>query len=406
MYVIIPYPSIVIVLNKLKIDDDEKMLNESSKGNITELSKVPEGSESPQYVRTSLAAAMTMGLIPGKFFHNTKLYCINLLLTYNDGCFGKCAYCGLSKARSTDNPWRDNSFIRVDWPTVALDEVISRIKGGHCPHVERVCISMITNNKTRKDLITVVKRLSETVDQVSALITPTIVDKKWLNELKMAGADMVGIAIDTATPELFEKLRGSGVKGYHKWKKYWKTFKEAVEVFGGENVGIHLIVGLGESEAEMIKIIQQAQNMNAKTHLFSFYPEEESSLQKHLQPPIGQYRRIQLARYIINHNLTSIDKMVFDENGQIRDYGLSKTALINVINSGSPFLTSGCRGKTMENACNRPFGNCTPYQAYMGELRNYPFQPEKKDIERIHSQLNDFSDKSKNSKDIPPTINE
>jgi biotin synthase len=382
------------------------MLNESSRSNITAKLEAHEGGESPQYVRTSLAAAMTMGLIPGKFFHNTKLYCINLLLTYNEGCFGRCAYCGLSRARLTDNPWRDNSFIRVDWPTVALDEIISRINGGHCPHVERVCISMITNSKTRRDLITVVKRLSETVDRISALITPTIVDKKWLHELKMAGADMVGIAIDAATPELFEKLRGQSVMGNHKWRKYWKTLEEAVEIFGDDNVGIHLIVGLGESEADMVNIIQQAQKMGAKTHLFSFYPEEESSMQNHPQPPIGQYRRIQLARYLINHNLTSLARMEFNDTGQISDYGLNKKSLFNIINSGLPFLTSGCRGKTMENACNRPFGNCTPYQAYIGELRNYPFQPEKKDIKTIHKQLNDFSEKSKNPQDLTTPIDE
>ncbi len=37
--------------------------------------------ESPSYVRTSLAAAMTMSQIPGKFYRDAKLYCINILLT-------------------------------------------------------------------------------------------------------------------------------------------------------------------------------------------------------------------------------------------------------------------------------------------------------------------------------------
>jgi biotin synthase len=98
--------------------------------------------------------------------------------------------------------------------------------------------------------------------------------------------------------------------------------------------------------------------------------------------------------------------MEFNDTGQISDYGLNKKSLFNIINSGLPFLTSGCRGKTMENACNRPFGNCTPYQAYIGELRNYPFQPEKKDIKTIHKQLNDFSEKSKNPQDLTTPIDE
>jgi len=363
-----------------------------------------EKRESPEYIRTSLAAAMTMGIIPGRFFREAKLYCINLLLTYDEGCIGRCAYCGLSRARETSKAWKENSFIRVDWPTVPLDEVISRIKSGVCPHVERVCVSMITNNKARRDLITVVDRLHKEVDLISALITPTIIDKEWLYELKMVGADMVGVAIDAATPGLFEELRGRGVKGPHRWEKYWNTVEDAVEVFGRNKVGVHLIVGLGETEKEMIKVIQQAHDMGAKTHLFSFYPEERSPMQDCRQPPIGNYRRIQLARYLINHDITSAEEMGFNKNNQLIDYGIDSERLNRIIDSGLPFMTSGCPGKTLENACNRPFANCTPYQAYIGELRNYPFQPNGNDIKIIRKQLYDYSDTSKTW--APPLVSE
>lgn len=358
---------------------------------VTEDLEYDKKHESPDYVRTSLAAAMTMGIYPGRFFRDAKLYCINLLLTYDEGCTARCAYCGLSGARDTGRPWSEQSFIRVDWPTVALDEVTSRLRGGFCPHVERVCVSMITNGRARRDLITVVDRLHREVDSISALITPTIVDKEWLYRLKEAGADMVGVAIDAATRELFEKLRGQGIRGPHRWEKYWKTVGEAVEVFGRGKVGVHLIVGLGETEEGMVGTIQRAHNMGAQTHLFSFYPEEKSTMQDHPQPPIGKYRRIQLARYLINHGLSSVDKMGFDKDGRLIDYGVNEENLDGIIDSGMPFMTSGCPGKTLENACNRPFDNCTPYQAYIGELRNYPFQPNEEDVKIIRKQLWDYS---------------
>jgi biotin synthase len=350
--------------------------------------------ESPRYVRVSLAAAMTMGIIPGRFFRDAKLYCINLLLTYDDGCIGRCAYCGLSRNRVTGKSWREDSFIRVDWPAVTLDEVISRMKSGICPHVERICVSMVTNARAPRDLIVVVDRLHREIDLISALITPTIVDKGWLYSLRDSGADMVGIAIDAATPELFEKLRGSGVGGPHRWETYWVSVKDAVEVFGRNRVGVHLIAGLGETEKEMVEAIQRAYDMGAQTHLFSFFPEEGSPMQNCPQPPIGSYRRIQLARYLINHGIVSAEKMRFDEKGRILSYGVNREVLDRAIDSGSPFMTSGCPGKTMENACNRPFANSTPYQAYIGELRNYPFKPNKGDIRIIRRQLHDYSNKS------------
>ena len=43
---------------------------------------------------------------------------------------------------------------------------------------------------------------------------------KGMLEMKKAGADMIGVAIDLATPELFDKYRGKGVGGPHKWDKY------------------------------------------------------------------------------------------------------------------------------------------------------------------------------------------
>jgi biotin synthase len=343
--------------------------------------------ESPKHVRTSIAAAMTMGLVPGKFYRDAKLHCLNLLLTYKEGCAANCAYCGLSRGRQTGKEWKDQSFIRVDWPIVSLDEVIESMQKECCSHVERVCISMITNGRSVKDTLLIVEKLHTKTDRISALITPTIIDKKWLFQLKKAGVDMVGIAIDTVTANLFDEFRGRNVKAPHRWKKYWKTVKEAVEVFGRGKVGVHLIAGLGEKEKEMVETIQRAQEMGAKTHLFSFFPEERSAMQNHVQPPIGKYRRIQLARYLINCNLTELKRMTFDEKGRLLSFGVDQENLGRIINEGTAFMTSGCEGESLENACNRPFANCTPHQALMGEMRNFPFQPNREDIEQIKKQI-------------------
>ncbi len=348
--------------------------------------------ESPYYVRVSLAVALTLGYIRGCFYRGAKLYCVNLLLTYREGCCGRCAYCGLSGSRNIKGIWERRSFIRVDWPVIPLDDLIERMKTKRCSHVERACISMITHRKARRDTLYIVERLREVVDLVSSLIAPTVIDKRWLYELREAGADRVGIAIDAATRELFDKLRGRGVGGPHRWERYWRTVEEAIDVFGRGYVGVHFIVGLGETEREMVEAIQRAHDMGAPTHLFSFFPEEGSLMEDHPQPPIGQYRRVQLARYLINKGLSRCENMGFDEGGRIIDFGVSEEVLTRVIESGEPFRTSGCPGKTMEYACNRPYANCTPYQAMIGELRNYPFKPNRVDVQLIKAQLTDYSD--------------
>ena len=46
------------------------------------------------------------------------------------------------------------------------------------------------------------KAFRKKIDAISGLITPTIVTKEWLYDLKEAGADKIGVAVDAATPPL------------------------------------------------------------------------------------------------------------------------------------------------------------------------------------------------------------
>jgi biotin synthase len=333
---------------------------------------------SPEYIQTSLAASLTLGFQSGSFHRNAKLKGLNLLLHYEEGCLGKCHFCGLSRSRR-QGP-REKTFIRVDWPLYSLEEIIQRAKGKDQLH--RVCISMITHPKALEDTLYVIQRLRENTDlYISVLISPTLIHQEdSLMAMKKAGADRVGIAIDAATPELFDRLRGKGVGGPHQWDHYWDVVRMSVSVFGEFYVGIHLIVGLGETEKEMVEAIQKGQDIGAHTHLFSFFPEKGSPMEGHPPPSLGQYRRIQLARWMINGALGSANQMRFNENGGLTDFGID---IEPHIQNGEPFMTSGCPGRDGKVACNRPYGNERP----SGPIRNFPFMPEPEDIEEIKNQL-------------------
>ena len=313
-----------------------------------------------------------------KSCRNAKLRGLNLLLHYEEGCMGKCHFCGLSKSRKEDR--KGKTFIRVDWPLYPLEEILQRTKDKNQLH--RVCISMITHPQALEDTIYVIQRFKEESDLfISVLISPTLIRHlKYFEAMKGAGADRIGVAIDAATHELFDQLRGKGVNGPHQWDHYWRTVEMAAAVLGKFCVGIHLIVGLGETEREMVQAIQRGQDNGALTHLFSFFPEKGSPMQDHPSPPLDQYRRIQLTRWIINEGLGSIDQMKFDEKGQLIDFGIDTNPLIQ---KGEPFMTSGCPGRDGKVACNRPYGNERP----SSPIRNFPFLPDAEDIEEIRKQL-------------------
>lgn len=342
-----------------------------------------EKQESPEYLRMSLAAAMTLGFKPGLFYRNARLYCINVLLTYNEGCAARCAYCGLSNSRP--GTYSKKSFIRVTWPQYTLDEIIEAISTRQ-DRVKRICISMVTNNRAIRDTKDICERLRFSFDvPVSLLISPTILKYGDLVDFKRAGADKIGVAIDLATKELFDKYRGRGVKGPHKWEKYWQCLKDCLGIFGRGNAGSHFMTGMGETEQEMCEAMQEVRDMGGSTHLFSFYPEADSQMADHPIPPMDQYRRIQIARYLIDNNISDASRFRFDDLGKIIDFGLSKKELDEIINAGEPFRTSGCTGYDGVVACNRPFANSRPGP----DMRNYPFKPENEDINRIRQQLSE-----------------
>jgi len=334
--------------------------------------------ESPEYVRVSCAAAITLGFQPGLFYRNAKLTCINILMQYREGCRANCLYCG--QAREIPSGSECKNLIRVEWPSYRLAEVIERTREVQ-NNVQRICISTITHPRAPEDLLAIVKGIRKSLDlPVSTLITPTIITKKHMVELKQVGVEMIGIAIDAATPRLFYDLRGKGAGGPHMWSRYFNGLKEAVKIMGKGRVGCHLIVGLGESEEEITSTIQMVHELGAMTHLFSFFPELESALENRPQPPLGQYRRIQMARYLIDSAISKFEKMKFDHMKRITNFGIDVSELMEIIESGEPFKTSGCPG------CNRPFANERPSQP----IRNFPFPPEKIDIDDIKRQIMDL----------------
>ncbi len=341
--------------------------------------------DSPDHLRLSLAAAMELGFSPGTFHRGARLHCVNLLLTYDPGCRANCAFCGLS--RDARRRLNDRQFIRVSWKVFRTDDIIDRLrKIQDRGVVQRVCLSMITHPRAMAHTLALTGRLSREVNlPLSLLIAPTVMTGDDLKSLRDAGAERIGVAIDGATPEIFDRLRGRGVKGPHRWDHYWRIYAQALDLFGPGMAGVHLICGLGETERELAGAMARAREMGGSTHLFSFFPERASAWYERPQPPLAVYRRIQLARHLIDHDLIGFADLAFDDQDRIADFGLADDALERAIVSGEPFMTSGCPGQTLAAACNRPFANERPGQP----IRNFPFPPTEADIALCREQLFD-----------------
>jgi biotin synthase len=200
-----------------------------------------------------------------------------------------------------------------------------------------------------------------------------------MENLRAAGVDRLGIALDGATEAVFDRVKGKGVGGPYCWEAVFGLLGEALEVFGKGNVSTHLIVGLGESEREAAEAIQKCADLGVLPALFAFTPVRGTALEKHSAPALATYRRIQLARYLIVNGSAKAAEMQFGADGKIISFGAPQEALNRAVDEAEAFRTSGCPD------CNRPYYNEKP----SGPIYNYPKKLNRKEIEEIRRQLTD-----------------
>jgi biotin synthase len=266
---------------------------------------------------------------------------------------------------------------RVTWPTFQIKKVVKgieqRAKDGS---IKRVCIQSLNYPEAFDDVLFLVKEIKSKVN------VPVSVSCKPLTKQKMkkwaeAGVNRVSIALDASTEKIFDEVKGRHIGGPYSWKKQHEALQDAINVFGERNVSTHLIVGLGETEKQLCQAIQWCVDSGIYPGLFAFTPISGTALEGNPPPPLSSYRRAQVAHHILTHKKVRFEKMGFDKNGHITDFGISRENVLEIIDSGKPFLTSGCP------ECNRPYYNERPG----GPLYNYPRKLLHEEIEEARKVL-------------------
>jgi lipoyl synthase len=338
---------------------------------------------SPDYVRISMAAAIELGLKPGRIERAT-CDCINLLQNYPEGCYANCTYCGL--ARERPGLPEDNTFIRVGWPLYSTDLIAEKIAERESKReVGRVCVSQVQDHRANDDMMDIIQRVRAKAPQVpiAALVSATLLNEEKLLEIRDAGVDIIGIGLDGATEEIFDEARGKKTRGPHKWDYHWEIIRSARKLFGPMNVNCHIIVGLGETDRDLFNLFFKLRDEQIAGYLFSFNPEPGTATQDLPRQPIHRHRRVQLVKYLIENYELSPEAIVYDEAGGLAKLDAPEAMLDDAINSGLPFMTNGCPDRHGVMACNRPYGSYRPSEEY----RDYPFVPNAKDIAIIRRQM-------------------
>jgi biotin synthase-related radical SAM superfamily protein len=325
----------------------------------------------PENVRISIGSAIAIGLLKGRL--DAKPITTYLLICRKEKCSANCGFCPQARA----SKGRADRLSRVTWPAFASEKVIAGIeKTVTAGKMKRVCIQTLNYPEAFDEVLCLVKEIKQRVK------APVSVSCKPLNPEKMrvladAGVNRISVALDAATENIFNKVKGREIGGPYIWEKQHEALKEAVKVFGEGNVSTHLIVGLGETEQELCQTIQWCVDSGIYPGLFAFTPIAGTALEGSSPPSLKSYHRIQVAHYILTHRKVRFENMGFDKDGKLENFGISKEMLMEYIETGKPFLTSGCPG------CNRPYYNERPG----GPLYNYPRQLRPEEIKEIKKTL-------------------
>jgi len=325
----------------------------------------------PGKIRVSIGTAIILGLTKGKLdAYPTTAY----LLTYRNGkCLANCGFCPQAKG----SKGRADLLSRVVWPTFPTVSVVQGIEEAVKKGlIKRVCIQALNYPEVFAHLLQIVKEIRSRV-KVSISVSCQPLKAFQMEKLAEAGVERIGIALDAATEEIFEKVKGENAGSPYSWKGHLKALADAVEIFGENNVTTHLIVGLGETEMEMVQAIQHCVDMGVYPALFAFTPISGTVLESRRKPGLDSYRRIQLARFLIIRKFARYEGMRFDEDGRIIGFGVERQVLEKVIRSGKPFQTSGCPD------CNRPYYNEKP----SGPLYNFPKLPARQEVAMIEKEI-------------------
>ncbi len=285
-------------------------------------------------------------------------------------CRANCRFC----AQASGSGAEITRIARGIYLPADLELVVERLgKAFEKGYLLRACIQTALYDDWWEDTVYLIERIrGESSIPISLSVFP--LSNRRYDELKELGVSELVIPLDACTPELFDRIKGKSTGSPYSWESHMEGIKRAARIF--ENAGTHLMLGLGESDEDAVRIISELWENNVSTALFSYtYIPGTQRIVNEKSDAMKHYRTVQLARYLIVEGLAAYNDMRFEE-GNLIGFGVAEDVIPGIINEGGAFQTSGCAN------CNRPMANET-----FSKIYNFPRKPNDNEIEDIRIDL-------------------
>lgn len=164
-------------------------------------------------------------------------------------CGEACTFCGIEVSLQNDATIEEKNAKQ-------MSEVITAAKKeGRCTHMTLTSGTDETLDKGANRYIELLKGVKEQHPDIPLHVQiEALEDLKYINNLKEAGADTIGIHIEV----LNESIRRDITPGkFHiSYEIFEKNWKHAIDTFGKNQVSSYILTGFGESKVDFIKDVE------------------------------------------------------------------------------------------------------------------------------------------------------
>ncbi len=269
-------------------------------------------------------------------------------LMHGEGCRRNCKFCAQATGSGADS----QMLSRIIWPQFQMEEIAGGLKHSGGKNILKRCCIQVVDDGFEEGLIHEIQELVSS--GIPLCVSKDIRGLEEVDRLLDLGVERVTIALDAINSEIYQDVKGGS------FENRWRFLLQAAQAYPGR-IGTHIIIGLGETEEEVITKITELTKKRINVALFAFTPLQGTPLANYPQPAEGIYRRIQIAYFLIKQHGFIGSDFVFS-NTCLTGFSQDKKAILRLLTDGKAFETSGCLD------CNRPYYNERPG----GVIYNYP----------------------------------
>jgi len=200
----------------------------------------------------------------------------------------KCKFCGIELSLESQ------ATILVKTPSQFREVVEAAVKENVCNHITLTTGTTATPDRGSKLLAEIVKEVKACREIPIHVQVEPPKNNIYLNMLADAGADTIGIHIESFDPVVLKEVCPG--KAETKLERYFETWKHSVELFGEYQVSSFIIAGLGESDDSILKGATKLVEIGVIPYLVPLRPIAGTEFEHRLPPKpsrmVSLYKRI------------------------------------------------------------------------------------------------------------------